>query len=341
MTLIAGYQYQNVPILFGDFMISGGAREYSLKKIHLISDNFVIGWTGHLFIAKGILRDLYSKFSGIHATRKQLEDFLINYPVEQNNSFVVHLVGWVVDDGTPLCFLWNSSYPQELFYEPYHVAGSGTNLFEDMLNSPAKMGVQGSKKTKYDLAIYYALNQACILMSDEVLDRNNNKMGFGHGYEILYFDGHKFKFVDDILYTTWDFYYDVKSKGGNFNFYPEVYKYRNFNYYSVIQINNFKSQLTKFNAIRPAFDNMPNIFDNIPSIDIEKGTVFPMDSKFYCLFFRFQASDMITSSGALVFHGGQPNLPFYINKVNGKEKLNFKFDFIPVLYEKIKNSQVK
>jgi len=328
MTLIAGFQYSDVPLLLGDFMISRGARGYTLKKVHLVSPNLVVGWTGHLFMAKPILRDLHNKFNGVRVSREGLEQFLTNYPVDNSSSMLVHLVGWIVDDA-PRCFLWNSSYPQELFYEPYHVDGLGATVFENMLRSRGKVGIQGTRTSNVDQAVYFALTQSCILMSDEVLARNNQQMGFGHGYEVLYYDGQQFKFIDDILYTTWDFYYDVNSKGGDFRFYPAVYKYRSFDYYSVVQIYNFETTVTDFNAITPAFDDMPNLFDNIPGIDITKGTSFPIASNFYCLFFRFQASDNLSSTGSLVFPAGQPNLPFYIDKANGKEHLNFKFDFLP------------
>ena len=159
MTLIAGFQYQDVPLLLGDFMISGGARGYTLKKVHLISPNLVVGWTGHLFLAKSLLRDLHNKFNGVRVSKEELEQFLINYPVDNSSSMLVHLVGSIIDDKR-YCFLWNSSHPQRLFYESYHVDGSGATVFENMLKSRGRLGIQGARTSNVDQAIYFALTQA-------------------------------------------------------------------------------------------------------------------------------------------------------------------------------------
>ncbi|HYR78270.1 MAG TPA: hypothetical protein VEM96_20840 [Pyrinomonadaceae bacterium] len=335
MTLLAGFQHQDVPLLLGDFMILAGPQAYTRKKVHLISSNLAVGWTGHVFLAKPILRDLYRMFNGTRVSQQELENFLTGYPIPNPSSMLVHLVGWIADD-EPRCFLWNSSFPSQLFYEPYHVDGSGSNAFENVLKSEEHFAIQGPPPSNIDEAIYFALFKATALMSDEVLSKANRKIGFGYGYELLYLDGNEFKFVDDVLYSTWEFYYDLNSKGGNVRFYPTVYKYRSFDYYSVIQTYSFRSKTTEFNIVTPVFDDMPNVFSKIPGVDVAKGVGFPLTSRWYCLYFRFQASDNTRATGSLVFPVAQPNSPFHIDKVDGKESLYFKFDFLQTLYRLFK-----
>jgi hypothetical protein len=188
-------------------------------------------------------------------------------------------------------------------------------------------------------AIYYALFQSCSLMSDEVLGKSNQKAGFGHSYETAYFDGEQFKFIDDILYTVWDFYYDIDKGGGKHRFYPEVYKFRSFDYYSIVQRHDFKSDETHFYAITPAFDDMPNLFREIPGIDLSNFKGFSLTSSYYCLFFRLFCSDNLSYTGSVVFPAKQSEPPLSVETVDGREFLTFKFDFIPTLYQIAKSSQ--
>jgi len=335
MTLIAAHKVEEIPLLIGDFLITGGNRSFTLKKVHIISPNLAVGWTGNLLAARPVLRALNAQFKHARVSRKELERFLTSYSQDESTEVFVRLIGWIVDE-EPRCFRWRSDYTSEVFYADHFFDGSGADTYEALVNNPGtKRGVQSRSISNVEKAIYFALFQACTLMSDEVMDKKNQQIGFGHGYEAAYFDNNEFKFVDDVLYVVWDFYYDLKGKGGGHRFYPIVHKYRSFGYYSVVQRHNFQTAETVFNAITPIFDDMPNLFEIIPGVDVANKKALPLASNYYCLFFRLEASDGVMGTGSVVFPGTQDNLPLVIERTGGREILRFKFDFVAVLYEQL------
>src|SRR6266550_4655856 len=107
MTLIAAFQHDSVPLLLGDFLLTVQDSIGTRKKVHLISPNLVVGWTGSKLAARTVLKELNDEFRDQHVTCAALEDFLTHYPTSDLGSLDTHLVGWVVD-GEPRCFLWNS-----------------------------------------------------------------------------------------------------------------------------------------------------------------------------------------------------------------------------------------
>jgi hypothetical protein len=254
MTLIAGFQHEGIPLLLGDFLLtSDGQRSGLRKKINLISPNFVIAWTGHLLAAKSVIDSLNREFQGRRTSRNGIHNFLTKYAVSDLGNLQVHLIGWVVDS-EPSCFLWNSSYPHELFYSDYHIDGSGTKIFERLFASVGITDTESSSESRILLANQFALFLACELISDEVLQGNNQRMGFGHAYEVLYFDGDEFIYLDNITYMTWDFNFDLDSKLTRTNLYKVVFKYRNFGDFSIVQISNFENSHTDLHAITPVIE---------------------------------------------------------------------------------------
>lgn len=125
MTLVAAYRENGIPVLLGDFLLTADGQPSGLrKKIHLISSNLVVGWTGTLIAAIPVLKDLHSEFNGRHVSKDEFERFLKNYPPANFGSFSVLLIGWIID-GEQHCFWWNSERPVDLFYEPYVYFGTG------------------------------------------------------------------------------------------------------------------------------------------------------------------------------------------------------------------------
>ncbi len=192
MTLIAAYRPYGIPVLFGDFLITGGVVKSTNKKIYKISPNFVIGWTGRKIEALGIFRDIFSKFEDKVVTIREVEEFLTRIP-EDKYAQNLHLIGWVIDKKAPYCFLWNIQYPQELFFAPYHTDGSGSEKFNELMMQDVAGSPFESLETITQQAIYSVLSKATQLYSDEAMERINQGRGFGHGYELLYFNGPEFQ----------------------------------------------------------------------------------------------------------------------------------------------------
>jgi hypothetical protein len=345
MTLLAAYQFKGVPLLMGDFVITGSEEGHIRKKIHLISPNLTVGWSGYRIAAQVVMRELHSRFNGQRVSKDALEAFLKNYPPEELGSIDFYLAGWVVDE-KPHCFLWNSGYPGELFYEPEHVIGSGGNYYNTLLGGGFSNVTPSSSGSNE--AIYHALCRASMLISAEVFSSPDKGDDFGFAYEVLYFDGNQFKYVDNILFLTWDVYWDDRKKIGRYKPFAHLLKYRNFESYSVVQIRDPQDNSSSIHTISPIHDDMPELLVSvpIPGLDMYAGESFSYESDYYCLFLRLTASDGLGFSGPLVFtrqskvltvETGTKQKPG-IRKAGERERISFSTRFIQNLHSSIKGA---
>src|SRR6185295_2210910 len=203
MTLVAAYRPEGVPILIGDFLITGEAHESTRKKIYKIGPNFAVGWSGTAFVAATILKSLFTAFEDRTVSLAEIETFFTNRPEDELSELPLYIVGWVIAE-QPHCFLWNILNPKELFYEPYYVIGSGSQKFQDLISSNKMRASPGFKRTTVEEAIFSALSTAAELYSDEDLGKMNRREGFGHGYELLCFDGKEFNYIENIAFFGMD-----------------------------------------------------------------------------------------------------------------------------------------
>ena len=338
MTLIAAFKTREVPILLGDFLLTAGYNPSAAsyipsglrKKVHLISSNFVVAWTGKSIAAIPVLKDLFEKFNGHCVSYEQIEQFLINYPVQENlGNYSVHLIGWVIDH-TSHCFLWNSQYPKELFLEPFHYDGTGDKTIEKNVRDKLEAKLlstndpNGGVVPNVGRAILDSLGMACNLISDEVLAGNNQRMGFGHAYEILYFDEGAFKYVDNVLYMTWDFHFDDNrmNQTGELNVQGtlyNVYKYRNFSNYAVVETIDIKNNYEEFHTITPMYEERRGAVDSIIQIAYTELKSYPYACNYYCVYVRFLSTDNPPLISIFIAEAGQlGNTPFNILDNNGK-----------------------
>src|SRR5262245_42521058 len=125
MTVVAGFQHNDVPILFGDFLLTiGGTPSGTRRKLFRFSPNFVAGWTGARLTARTIMGELFNKFSGTNPTMEEVKAFLINLPICHSEGMEVCITGWVIDDSAH-CFYWWSNHPSEVFESENCFLGSG------------------------------------------------------------------------------------------------------------------------------------------------------------------------------------------------------------------------
>lgn len=247
------------------------------------------------------------------------------------------LIGWVVDDGYH-GFRWNSEWPVELFYDSRLFDGCGEVALK-MLPVGVIMPSETSPQPNIDNAIKRALSTACRLTSDEILDGFNQRMGFGHGYEILYFNGEEFRYVDDVLYLAWDFLFDAKGKIVDNQLFTKFYKYRNFSNYSVIQIWNVvnRSLEIHFHIITPLCNKSPEVVERIKNEFVMRGG-FPLESEYQCLYFTCISPENSVSVHTWVGKLGEPNSPFAIETQSKGMSITIQFEAIEWAY-KVGNQQ--
>jgi hypothetical protein len=254
MTLIAAYRENDRPILLGDFLITAhGARSGTRKKICRISPNLAVGWTGHLLATNQVMGALRRRFEGTRPSRTDLDSFLTTYDVRQFRSFAVHLIGWIVDSDNH-CFCWNSDWPTEVFYAPFHYGGSGATTFK-ALEAEGKSDA-GPSAHPAQRALY----NACRLMTDEHGARKNRAAGFGYAYEILYLEGGDFVYIDDVTFIFADVSFTQSGKYMDTKLIPFIYRYANMGEMTIVQTHTWKVEKgkprfhTDRNLITPPFD---------------------------------------------------------------------------------------
>ena len=204
MTLIGGFKANDEPVLVGDFLITSDRKITGLKKkVVMLSDNCVLGWTGHLLVAEEIYKKLDIKFRGRKIRRSELEEFFKGFAVGHFSSLSAHFVGWIIDEEAS-CFLWNSSYPHDLFYGDPKFDGSGEPVMAKYIGPTGRYGPIG-------ITIPKGGNQAAsagvmwlysALMGEEVLRGPTSQTTFGFGYEFLMFKNGKFEYLSNILYIS-------------------------------------------------------------------------------------------------------------------------------------------
>jgi hypothetical protein len=338
MTLVAAYRPQGVPVLLGDFLITGGEAELSRKKICLVGPNFVIGWTGRQFLAAPILKALFEEFGGKSVTMSEIEKFLTNRPNEElltkrqmeefSREIPLYLIGWVIDDH-PHCFRWNITWPTELFYEPFQVAGSGEAKFRELITRETLGGSWGARRTNVDQAIYSALSKATELYSDEVLERMNRRQGFGYAYELLYLDGNAFRYLDNVAYLGMDIILNPADWTGRSQPYEVWYRYHSLGDISFLQVTNLRNGDMRLETIHPAFDQKPRD----ASFEFTAGS-FRAD--YYCIYLRLQTTEGDFYQGSLVLAENQEGPSLYEKQVNGTYRFELSRDLVKFIYENMK-----
>ena len=328
MTLIAGYRPSGVPILLGDFLVTGGGQISSGKKIIKISPNFVIGWTGKKFIARSVLQELQNNFGNKNVSVSQVENLLTRYSQSDFGDHEMHLIGWIID-GEPYCFRWNNQYPSELFSAPFHFGGSGAETFQKMFETDYSSLVFGTRRSNIDQAIYTSLSRACELISDEVLDRLNRQQGFGYAYELLYFDGAQFQYLDNVLYLGADALWNPEREFGNYRFYSVAYQYHNLLNHSVVRILDSQTKSQKIDLIHPPFTPPPED----TSIEFEPAS---LNADYYCLFLRLATPDGLNIKSSIVLPGTEENKAIYIKKMEEGQAFTLPQHLLKALYEQSK-----
>ena len=150
VTIAAAFQLENLPILFGDLLISGPERLDKIptlpitgqvtrvfpagsgwsitgmrQKVNLIAPNCVIGWAGSQLGATAIAKDLQAQAAQTSLASKWIDKYLATLD-PSIEKLGVSLVGWVLDE-TGLHRFW---YDAETFtlvpLGKMTVVGSGT-----------------------------------------------------------------------------------------------------------------------------------------------------------------------------------------------------------------------
>ena len=296
MTLIAGFHSFGTPVLVGDFLTSITGRPSGVrKKILRITDNFVLGWTGHLIAAQSVLNCLQSSLGPDFVTLKSVRAILTD-PATSNLGFglEVMLICWVIDDEGQHCFLWNSSYPQELFLGAPQYAGSGESTIRALVGPqglhhstpPVHAGHQESTR-----GVLGVITQ---LLRNEMLGPSTREMGYGFAYEILQLkDGARFEYVDDILYFTIKCILDENGQYVRNEFGSSLYKYKSEGNCTAVSIFDPLARRQDIHVITPPGDYVGQSTQYLKQTMLSQKYTAPFKSDYYSIVVQFQAPGFV------------------------------------------------
>jgi hypothetical protein len=262
MTLIAATRrLEGIPVLFGDLLLTAPAKTGmssfhpiqpgvaarlpqdrgrripgAARKAILINDHLAVGWAGSYFSAGTVLKSLLRKFgSSKHVDYADLESFLSTQDQYKENASSFHLVGWIFDI-EHRCFRWNSQWPHELFDAPEHFEGTGEALFRSLLDSFTARRRGPGFKDSTELVPYVAATKMGRCIAEDVASGKLTTNYFGYGFETIFWDGLRYRFVDEITYVI---KWQIAKLPNDPNFYTKapalIVKYKAFKRYCIMQ----------------------------------------------------------------------------------------------------------
>jgi hypothetical protein len=182
VTLVAAYRNQGLPVLLGDFMVSGSdGRRRGRKKISRPRENMVLGWTGNLLQAEQCMAKLLADL-GKRPTRDELEEGLSQLRPDPGLGGV-KLVGWLGPSPLSHGFQWDSSAEIVTWGQEWFV-GSGGSSFELSFKA-FRDPLDGEIEPDGKLATEQLCRLLTILNCGDRMTQQGNAYGFGGGYEAL------------------------------------------------------------------------------------------------------------------------------------------------------------
>lgn len=227
MTLIGAFRAQGLPVLIGDFRLSIDKEPVNelRKKVRRLRSNLVVAWTGSIVAAEHVLSALNRDLPPGRVSHERLRRTLTGFDVSELGTLQVSLIGWVVDEAER-CFRWRSDYPGELFDLAAAFDGTGGDLIEAIVGK-SDATVTPRDPVEVEAALLRALYVSTRLMGHESADPGNSAgRTFGHAYELVYWDGNSFKYLDRVLYATVLVEIDHDATVLSIAFAGAVYRYR-------------------------------------------------------------------------------------------------------------------
>jgi hypothetical protein len=348
MTLIAGFHSFGSPTLVGDLMVtaSGGTFTHQ-KKVLLIHDNFALAWTGHLVAAHLVIRTIQSSLSFNNITLESVREVLTHSETSDLGRIEVRLIGWVIDARGQHCFLWNSSYPRELYLQPSHCDGSGE------LTALASIGTQGlhhespTDPNQSDEDRRGALSVTTGLMAYEFWGPSTRPHGFGLGYEILQLvNGTHFEYLDNALYIPLACELDERGHYISTTFYPSQTKYKAHGNCSIFHFHNPIAKTQNLYAVPPPNPNPMEydaVIEDLRQRLLNKTYSFPLESDYYCISLRLRSPVFETSRAHMVMtkHEAAQFSGLNIKIINEGINIEISGEWVEWFYETIRLDTAK
>lgn len=287
MTVVAALRIEGIPALIGDFLITDGQRGIHHaflptrpnlnnpahptlprrikglgRKLHVINQRFVVGFTGSVEAGAAIFADLERRFG--HSNRapsiSEISHALEAFNVQFNGRATI--IGWTVSS-RPRCFRWSARPGSPAVHVTHAIEGSGGHHFAEVLTNAVSGGYSDAVRTAFERAILLGLAKVGAVLVEEMTTGANLKESYGAGAEIVLFQGNRFQFISKLGYVFWNARIELD---GSITILPSnvfaAYEARErYCLLEVIQLdlrtNPIKAENAYLQAITPLHDNMP------------------------------------------------------------------------------------
>jgi hypothetical protein len=207
------------------------------------NSNFVIvrmwvqpRFAGYSLTAGAVISEMLSSFAKA-TTRSELEAFFTGFTSPGMVELEVRSVGWIVDDH-PSPFIWQSSYPSEVFYNDFYFEGSGERYYESVLQSGLLSGRSPGRSGSIDISVaaaHSALSHCGLAFFSDQLDYGTSDKNVRIAYEVLV-DGYgRFWPLGPTMYLPWTYHWDSTTQTGTAELAPRLRKMNFLGHHSVVQ----------------------------------------------------------------------------------------------------------
>lgn len=318
MTLLASFRAFEIPILVGDMLITRNGitppqRIGAKKKIHILSSNCAIGWTGFLDSAEIVFQKLFQEINADRCDFQLLDEILTSFSQDEFRGSPVKVVGWIVDDAAR-CFRWDSRFPHHVSCPESSFDGSAYEVMKNMVGGHMISDPSRPKERNIQRAIASSLNLLIRLVADEMLGLSDPVLAFGHQFEEVYYDFDTgFKYLDNLLYLVLDVEIESNYQVVRHALTGPVHKYRTFGNYSLMEFYYPERNHTDFDMITPIGFVDPKIEEGIMSLARPGTYKLQLLSSYYCVLIRYISNGTLFDTlGCILKDGGKPESGFFI-----------------------------
>lgn len=310
MTVVAAFRTCGTPILVGDLLITADANNEessflptspgaaaslskdicariagTRKKVHLFGGSVAIAWSGSRLAASSVLKALKEFSDGSEVDINTLTAFLAQQTGWEEDRVSVVLTGWVVKPEL-LCFRWNSSWPHEVFFDDRFFDGTGEEIFEALIDEKVRSSAGPGIENNCEKAIYSVLAKVGKLVSHEVFTGDTLRSRFGYCYEVAYFNGTEFRYVDEVTYLSWLVRISDSEPRYQAMPAPAIVKYKNFGEFSAVQT----VRLDTGAEVHTFFEVVTPVFSAMNELDPSMIGPLPTNSDLFCNVLQIKAT---------------------------------------------------
>jgi hypothetical protein len=245
MTIVAALRIEGIPTLIGDFLITGDQRDSDDfwlptrpqdspypklsrhirgvgRKLHLINERFIVGFTGPIKAGAEIFAELERRFGNDNtgpSIRKVSEALqLFNIQFRDQRAIVI---GWTCGS-RPRCFRWEAGLNSSAMHVTHAIEGSGRVHFTGILTNkdgphrtafdkstgvlsqqPGGIGYSPQVETTLQKSLLLGLVKVGAVLTEELGPARNLQASYGYGAEIALYTGTRFEFVSKVGYFFW------------------------------------------------------------------------------------------------------------------------------------------